>query len=104
MENSYRQITQEEAKRLMDTRTDCVILDVREQEDYDAGHIPGARCLPHKRTAELAPAMLPDRDQTILVYCRTGRRSKIAAQTLAELGYTDVREFGGILDWPYETV
>lgn len=99
---TYAQITQEEAKRLMDTRTDLVILDVREQDEYDAGHIPGAVLMPYTRAAELAPSMLPDKGQTILVYCRSGRRSKIAAQTLADLGYTDVREFGGIIDWPFE--
>lgn len=100
--NTYLQITQEEAKRLMDTRTDLVILDVREQDEYDAGHIPGAVLMPYTLAAELAPSMLPDKGQTILVYCRSGRRSKIAAETLADLGYTDVREFGGIIDWPFE--
>lgn len=100
--NTYLQITQEEAKRLMDTRTDLVILDVREQDEYDAGHIPGAVLMPYTRAAELASSMLPDKGQTILVYCRSGRRSKIAAETLADLGYTDVREFGGIIDWPFE--
>ena len=87
----------------MDSGEDIVILDVREQDEYDKGHIPGAILLPYTRVEEQAEAMLPDKDKTILVYCRTGRRSKIAAQSLADLGYKDVREFGGILDWPYET-
>ena len=100
----YEEISQEEAKDIMDTRDDIVILDVREQDEYDAGHIPGAVLLPYTRVDELAESMLPDKDRTILVYCRTGRRSKIAAQSLAELGYSDVLEFGGILNWPYETV
>ena len=99
----YEQISQEEAKEIMDSGEEIVILDVREQDEYDKGHIPGAILLPYTRVEEQAEAMLPDKDKTILVYCRTGRRSKIAAQSLADLGYKDVREFGGILDWPYET-
>ncbi len=96
---SYVQISQEEAKSIMDSREDIVILDVREQDEYDAGHIPGAILMPYTRAEEL----LGDKSQTILVYCRSGRRSKIAAQSLADMGYTDIREFGGIIDWPYET-
>lgn len=102
--NTYVHIPQAEARQLMDTLPDCVILDVREQDEYDAGHIPGAILMPYTRAEELAPDLLPDTAQTILVYCRSGRRSAIAAQTLADMGYTDVREFGGILDWEYETV
>lgn len=102
--DSYRQISQEEAKRILDTQTGFILLDVREQEEFDAGHIPGAVLMPYTRTDELAPGLLPDREQRILVYCRSGRRSKIAAQRLGELGYRDVEEFGGIIDWPYETV
>lgn len=99
---TYAQISQEEAKRLLDEGGALVLLDVREQEEYDAGHIPGAILMPYTRAEELAPTLLPDKGATILVYCRSGRRSKIAAQTLADLGYTDVREFGGIIDWKYE--
>lgn len=99
---NYQTITPEEAKAVMDGNSSYIILDVREQEEYDQGHIPGAVLMPHARTRELAPELVPDRDATVLVYCRSGRRSVLAAQTLAELGYSDVREFGGILDWPYD--
>lgn len=99
---TYAQISREEAKRLLDEGGALVLLDVREQEEYDAGHIPGAILMPYTKAEELAPTLLPDKGATVLVYCRSGRRSKIAAQTLADLGYTDVREFGGIIDWQYE--
>lgn len=99
----YKQITQEEAKRIMDEESGFVILDVREQDEFDAGHIPGAVLLPYTKTEELAGELLKDKDQQILVYCRSGRRSKIAAESLSDMGYTDVKEFGGIIDWPYET-
>ena len=72
------------------------------QEEYDEGHIPGAVVISHEEIAEKAEEVLTDKDQLILVYCRSGRRSKIAAEALAELGYTNIKEFGGILDWPYE--
>jgi len=98
----YWNITAEEARQIMDTEESCIILDVREQEEYDAGHIPGAILIPYTQIEEKAEEMLPDKDQLILVYCRSGRRSKIAAESLAELGYTNIREFGGIVDWPYE--
>ena len=100
----YQTITPEEAKAVMDGESSYIILDVREQEEYDQGHIPGAVLMPHTRTRELAPELVPDRDTTVLVYCRSGRRSVLAAQMLADMGYTDVREFGGILDWPYDIV
>ena len=100
---SYRQISQEEAKEMMDTQ-EVVILDVREQDEYDSGHIPGAVLLPVGTIAEdTAAAVIPEKDSTILVYCRSGNRSKTASATLAELGYTEVYEFGGIKTWPYET-
>ena len=95
-------ITAQEAKQLMDTQEGYIILDVREQEEFDQGHIPGAILIPYTQIEEMAPQMLPDKEQLILVYCRSGRRSKIAAEALVELGYTNIREFGGILDWPYE--
>lgn len=98
----YVNITAEEAKTIMDTGAGYVILDVREQDEYDAGHIPGAILIPYTQIEEKANEMLPDKDQLILVYCRSGRRSKIAAEALAELGYTNIKEFGGIIDWPYE--
>ena len=98
----YVNITAEEAKAIMDTEEGYVILDVREQDEYDAGHISGAILIPYTQIEAKANEMLPDKDQLILVYCRSGRRSKIAAEALAELGYTNIKEFGGILDWPYE--
>jgi len=101
-QNSYRQITQKAAKEMMDTR-EVVILDVREQHEYDSGHIPGAVLLPVGTiTAETAAAVIDDPETTVLVYCRSGNRSKTASQTLVDLGYTQVYEFGGINEWPYE--
>lgn len=101
-EATVMNITAEEAKKLMDSESSYVILDVRTQEEYDQGHIPGAVLIPDYEIEQAAQDMLPDKDQLILVYCRSGRRSKNAAQVLAELGYTNIKEFGGILDWPYE--
>ena len=99
----YVNITAEEAKQIMDSEEGYIILDVRTQEEYDQGHIPGAIVLSHEEIKEKAEDVLTDKDQLILVYCRSGRRSKIAAEALAELGYTNIKEFGGIIDWPYET-
>ena len=100
---AYRQISQEEAKEMMDTQ-DVVVLDVREQSEYDEGHIPGAVLLPvGSIDGETAAAVIPEKDSTVLVYCRSGNRSKTAAAALAELGYTGIYEFGGINTWPYET-
>ena len=102
-DSSYQQITQEEAKEMMDTQN-VVILDVREQNEYDGGHIPGAVLLPVGTIDETAAAeVIPDKDSTVLVYCRSGNRSKTASSKLAELGYTNIYEFGGINTWPYET-
>ena len=98
----YVNITAEEAKQIMDSEEGYIILDVRTQEEYDEGHIPGAIVISHEEIAEKAEKVLTDKDQLILVYCRSGRRSKIAAEALAELGYTNIKEFGGIIDWPYE--
>ena len=99
---AYLNITAEEAKQIMDTEEGYIILDVRTQEEYDEGHIPGAIVISHEEIKEKAEEVLPDKDQLILVYCRSGRRSKIAAEALAALGYTNIKEFGGIIDWPYE--
>ena len=100
--SAYRQISQEEAKEMMDTQQ-VIVLDVREQDEYDGGRIPGAVLLPvgtiDKTTAA---AVIPEKDDTVLVYCRSGNRSKTAAAKLADLGYSGVYEFGGILTWPYE--
>ena len=98
----YMNITAEEAKQIMDTEEGYIILDVRTQEEYDEGHIPGAILIPNTEIEARAEEELTDKDQLILVYCRSGRRSKLAAEILVELGYTNIREFGGIIDWPYE--
>ena len=95
-------ITAEEAKQIMDSEEAYIILDVRTQEEYDEGHIPGAIVISHEEIAEKAEKVLTDKEQLILVYCRSGRRSKIATEALVELGYTNIKEFGGIINWPYE--
>lgn len=102
-ENTCHQISQEEAKEMMDSQ-EVLILDVREQDEYDSGHIPGAVLLPVGNIAEdTAASVIPEKDTTVLVYCRSGNRSKKASGALAELGYTNIYEFGGISTWPYET-
>lgn len=98
----YMNITAQQAKEIMDTQEGYIILDTRTQEEYDTGHIPGAMVLPHDEVLKKAETVLPDKSQLILVYCRSGRRSKLAAEDLVKLGYTNIREFGGIIDWPYE--
>ena len=100
--NTYQQITQEEAKNMMDTQ-EAIVLDVREQDEFDTGHIPGAVLLPVGTiTKDSAAAVIPELDSVVLVYCRSGNRSKKASQALVELGYTGIYEFGGINTWPYE--
>ena len=101
---TYEQISGAEAKALMDSESGYIILDARTQEEYDEGHIPGAILIPEYEIADRAEDELPDKNQLILVYCRSGRRSKIAAEELVKLGYTNVKEFGGIIDWEYEIV
>ena len=98
----YEIITAEDAKKIMDSGEEYILLDVREQDEFDAGHIPGAILIPYTEIENKAEKMLPDKDKQILVYCRSGRRSKIAAESLVKLGYTNIKEFGGIIDWPYE--
>ena len=101
-DGSYEQITQEAAKEMMDTQ-EVIVLDVREQSEYDSGHITGAVLLPvGSIDEETAAAVIPEKDSTVLVYCRSGNRSKTASSTLAGLGYTNIYEFGGINTWPYE--
>ena len=95
-------ITAQEAREIMDTEEGYIILDVRTQAEYDEKHIPGAVLIPDYEIKERAEEELTDKDQLILVYCRSGRRSKLAAEALVELGYTNIKEFGGIIDWPYE--
>ena len=99
---SYVSITAEEAKEIMDTESGYVILDVRTEEEFSEGHIPGAILIPDYEIGEKAQEVLKEKDRMILVYCRSGRRSKLAADALAKLGYTNIKEFGGIIDWPYD--
>ena len=101
--SAYEQISAAEAKALMDSESGYIIVDARTQEEYDEGHIPGAILIPEYEIANRAEKELPDKNQLILVYCRSGRRSKLAADALVKLGYTNIKEFGGIIDWPYET-
>ena len=102
--DSYEQITPQEAKTIMDTKKDYVIIDARTTEEFSEGHIADAILIPEYEIADRAEKELPDKEQLILVYCRSGRRSKIASEELVKLGYTNVKEFGGIIDWPYEIV
>ena len=101
---SFYQITQKEAAEMMGKDDDHVIVDVRRQDEYEEGHIPGAICIPNESIGNTKPEQLPDTEQIILVYCRSGRRSKEAAQKLFDMGYTNVYEFGGIIDWTGEVV
>ena len=102
--STYEQITAEQAKTIMDTEKDYVIIDARTEEEFAEGHIENAILIPEYEIAQRAEKELPDKEQLILVYCRSGRRSKIASDELVKLGYTNVKEFGGIIDWPYEIV
>lgn len=99
----YTSISAEKAYELINGGGGYLILDVRTQSEYDGGHIAGAVLIPDYEISGRAPAEIPDRDKPLLVYCRSGRRSKNAAAELASLGYTNVFEFGGIIDWPYGT-
>ena len=100
----YQQITAQEAKKIMDSETQYVIVDARTEEEFAEGHIAGAVLIPEYEIAHRAEQEICDKDTLILVYCRSGRRSKIASEELVKLGYTNVKEFGGIIDWPYEIV
>lgn len=102
-EASYTQISMEEAAKLMESEEYYIILDVRTIEEYESGHIPGAVCVPNETIGEEAVEELPDKEQMILIYCRSGNRSKQAAAKLVEQGYTNIYEFGGIIDWNGET-
>ena len=102
--STYEQITPAEAKALMDSEDGYVILDVRTPEEFAERHIEGAILIPDYEIREKAESILTDKEQLILVYCRSGRRSKNAANELATLGYTNIKEFGGINDWKYGTV
>ncbi|MBR1562933.1 MAG: rhodanese-like domain-containing protein [Ruminococcus sp.] len=100
----YTEITQEEAKEMMKKDDGHLIVDVRRQDEYDEGHIPDAVCIPNESIGTEQPEKLPDKEQILLIYCRSGRRSKQAAQKLADIGYTNIYEFGGIIDWTGEIV
>ena len=101
---TYEQITAEQAKTIMGTEKDYIIIDARTEEEFAEGHIENAILIPEYEIKDRAEKELPDKEQLILVYCRSGRRSKIASEELVKLGYTNVKEFGGIIDWPYEIV
>jgi len=100
--NNYRQITMDEAVTMMAQETDYIILDVRRPDEFAAGHIPNAINVPNETIGTAEIPELPDKDQLIMVYCRSGRRSKEASEKLVKLGYTNIVEFGGILDWKGE--
>jgi len=100
----YEKITAEEAKRIMDSGKPFVLLDVRNENEYKTQRIDGAILIPHDKIKEEATEKLPNKDETILVYCRSGRRSAIAANELINMGYKNVYDFGGIIDWTYETI
>ena len=102
--STYEQITAEQAKTIMDTEKDYIIIDARTEEEFAEGHIENAILIPEYEIKDRAEKELSDKEQLILVYCRSGRRSKIASEELVKLGYTNVKEFGGIIDWPYEVV
>ena len=99
MSEGYISISMEEAKQMMEEETDYILLDVRTVDEFEAGHIPGAVCIPNETIGEEEIAELPDKEQKILIYCRSGNRSKQAAKKMAELGYQNLVEIGGIIDW-----
>lgn len=101
---NFEQISAQEAKEIMDSGVTCIIIDARTDEEFSQGHIEGAILIPEYEIANRAEQTIADKNALILVYCRSGRRSKIACEELVNLGYTNVKEFGGIIDWPYEIV
>ncbi|MCL2672313.1 MAG: rhodanese-like domain-containing protein [Clostridiales bacterium] len=100
----YQKISANDAKQIMDSGEEYILLDVRTEEEFAEGHIKGAILIPDYELADRAETELPNKDARILIYCRSGRRSANAANALIELGYTNVYDFGGIIDWPFETV
>ena len=102
--NTYRRITMQEAVEMMEKEENYIILDVRTHEEFAAGHIPGAIVIPNETIGTEEISQLPDHDQLIMIYCRSGNRSKQASDKLVKLGYTNIIEFGGINSWPGETV
>ena len=101
---AYQKISAEEAYEMMASQGVVVVVDVRTREEYDGGHIENAVLVPNESIGSEMPEALPDKEATLLVYCRSGRRSKDAAQKLLKLGYQSVYDFGGVIDWPYELV
>lgn len=101
-DTQYVKISAKEAKEIIDTKSDIIILDVRREDEYQTGHIKDAVCIPNEVISNQAESLLPDKEQEILVYCRSGNRSRQAANKLLDLGFTNVKDFGGIIDWPYE--
>ncbi|MEA5011467.1 MAG: rhodanese-like domain-containing protein [Angelakisella sp.] len=100
----YHKLTAEEAKAMMDGSEDIIVVDVRTQEEYDEGHIPNSVLIPNETITQTPPEQLPDKDATILIYCRSGNRSRQAAEKLLAMGYTNIYDFGGIRDWPYDVI
>ncbi len=100
----YSSITMQDAATLLESENDYIVLDVRTEQEYFSGHIPGALCIPNESIDETIEAVLPDKDQVIFVYCRSGNRSKEASEKLVNLGYTQVVEIGGVKDWPGELI
>ena len=100
----YSSITMEDAATLLESENDYLILDVRTEQEYFSGHIPGAMCIPNEDIDETVVEILPDKEQVIFVYCRSGNRSKQAAEKLANLGYTNIVEIGGVKDWPGDLI
>lgn len=101
-EEAYHKITAEQAKEMID-KGSVTVVDVRTGEEYEEAHIPGAILVPNESIGETLPEQLPDKDATLLIHCRTGIRSRQASDKLIKLGYTQIYDFGGIVDWPYET-
>lgn len=101
MKGKYTKINAKQAKEMMEN-DDVIVVDVRNQEEYETGHIKNSILIPLNTISKKAPALLQNKDSTILVYCRSGRRSAMASQQLAKMGYSNIYDFGGIIDWPYE--
>lgn len=103
-EIQYIKISSSKAKEIIDNDNGVIIIDVRTNDEYANGHIEGAVCIPNETISKQINDLIPDKDQEILVYCRSGNRSKQAAYKLIDLGYKNVKDFGGIIDWPYEII
>lgn len=101
-DSAYHKISAAEAKKMMD-KDDVVVVDVRRADEYAQEHIPGALLIPNESIKDTEPEALPDKEAAILIHCRSGVRSKQAANKLVKMGYTNIYDFGGIIDWPYDT-